>query len=82
MLWLKNVMNIYTEDEHFLNPIEMKQMLEAENFKDIKIEYITPKYNKDRFSFFVKFLDIFVRIASSITHSSKTQTFFIITGKK
>ena len=83
MMWLKGILNLYTEDEGFLSPEVIQNKLTKAGFSEIEIKYLTPEYNPAHLKNFLnKVLSIFVKLAAKVHNGPYWQTFFIIIGKK
>lgn len=77
---LKNFLNLYTEDEIFLQPTVVKKMLQEVGFKKIRIDYVTPNYSLKHVKL-LYLLFIPMKILSIIP-GRRTQSFFIIYCEK
>lgn len=83
MLRLKSILNLYTEDERFLIPEEIRDKMKNAGFVDIKIKYLTPEYNPAHLKTFLnKMLSNLIRIAASVNQGPYWQSFFVIVGKR
>ena len=83
MLGLKNILKLYTEDERFLYPEEIKDEMENAGFSNIEIKYLTPEYNPAHLKSLInKILSQFIKIAAQINHGRYWQSFFVIQGRK
>jgi len=83
MLKLKDLLNLYTDDERFLKPGDISQKMKSTGFENIEIKYRTPEYNpKHLRTFLNKTLSGLMRIASKLNEAPNWQSFFVIVGTK
>lgn len=83
MLHFKNVLKLYTEDEKFLYPEHVKEIMSRIGFRDIKLKFLTPEYNPVHLqSLLNQMLSQLMMIAARINRGRYWQSFFIIQGKK
>jgi SAM-dependent methyltransferase len=83
MLKMKHLLHLYTEDERFLQPVDIFNKMGAAGFGKIEIKYCTPEYNPAHLgSRLNKFLSALMRFASKLSTSPNWQSFFVITGQK
>ena len=83
MLPLKKLLNLYTEDERFLEPDHIRHIMLDSGLCDLKVDYTTPEYNPEHLaSSMNKLLAEFIRIASKVSPGPRWQTFFIVRGIK
>jgi len=83
MLRIKNILKLYTQDEKFLYPEDIKGYMARIGFCDIEIKFLTPEYNPDHLkSSLNKMLSHLMMIAALINRGRYWQSFFIIRGKK
>lgn len=83
MLRIKNILKLYTEDEKFLYPEDVKDYMAKTGFCDIEIIFLTPEYNPAHLkSSLNKMLSHLMMIAAQINRGRYWQSFFIIRGKK
>lgn len=80
ILFFKNQLKIYTEDETFLNPDNIISILTSVGFKKIQTTYLTPAY-KQSWVLHIYPLYLLMRLVALIP-SKYTQGFFIITCEK
>ena len=83
MLRFKNLLGLYTEDERFLNPEDIYQMMISSGFGKVDIKYCTPEFNpahlRTRLN---KGLSGLMRFASKLSKAPNWQSFFVICGQK
>ena len=83
MLRMKQLLNLYTEDERFLKPDDIHQQMKTAGYKEIELKYLTPVYNPAHLrTGFNKILSSMMMIASKLNNAPRWQSFFIILGYK
>ena len=83
MLPLKHFLGIkYTEDERFLRPRNIQQILDQHGFINVKCLFVTPNYRKEKLSILTLILAHIMKLAASVSSSSTWQSFFIMSGVK
>ena len=83
MLKMKNMLNLYTEDERFLSPEGISQAMETAGFENIQTKFVTPEYNPAHLSSALnKLLWKLMHMASSLGDGPYWQSFFVMIAKK
>jgi len=82
MLKFKDLLGLYTQDEHFLHPETIYQKMRLSGFKKVDLKYCTPEYNPAHLRTHLnKLLSSLMRIASNLSGSPSWQSFFVICGQ-
>lgn len=83
MLWMRDILKLYTEDERFLSPKDVSEIMRRSGLVDLKLEFITPGYDENHLKLpLQKILGKTVQTTSSFSKHPSFQTFFTLTGKK
>lgn len=80
---MRKLIRIYTDDEVFLDPDEIREQLGKAGFGEIKTQYLTPRYDDEFLSgLFNKFLARVMYLASAFSPNRKWQSFFLMQGRR
>ncbi len=80
---MRKLIGLYTDDEVFLDPDEIREQLGKAGFGEIKTRYLTPRYNDEFLSGpFNKFLARLMYLASGFSPNQQWQSFFLIQGRR
>ncbi len=80
--WVRDFIKIYSEDEIYLDPEDVRTTAQRAGFSEFRIDYMTPRFNPEFLGFANK---IFARILyglGAMGDSTRTQSYFALSGRK
>jgi len=80
--WVRDFIEIYSEDERYLDPAEVGAAFEAAGFRDVRVDYLTPRFNPDFLGFANRIFAGMIYLAASLGDSVRTQSYFAMSGRK
>lgn len=80
--FVRKFIEIYSEDEVYLDPNEVSAAMDRAGFRDIAVNYMTPRFNPDFLGFANKIFASMIYTAAAMGNSIKTQSYFAMSGQK
>jgi demethylmenaquinone methyltransferase/2-methoxy-6-polyprenyl-1,4-benzoquinol methylase len=79
---VRDFIEIYSEDEVYLDPGEVSDGMAAAGFSDVQTHYMTPRFNPDFLSFTNRIFARMMYSAAALGNSMRTQSYFAMSGRK
>jgi ubiquinone/menaquinone biosynthesis C-methylase UbiE len=80
--FVRDFIEIYSEDEIYLNPAEISHALGEAGFVDIKVDFMTPRFNPDFLGVANRVFARMMYSAGALGNSVRTQSYFALSGRK
>ncbi len=80
--WVRDFIEIYSEDEGYLNPLEVGKAFASAGFSDIRVDYMTPRFNPEFLGAANRVFAGMIYLAASMGDSIRTQSYFAMSGRK
>ena len=80
--FVRDFIEIYSEDEVYLDPGMVGDALEDAGFTDIRVDYMTPRFNPDFLGFANRIFARMMYAAGAMGDSARTQSYFALSGRK
>lgn len=80
--WVRDFIEIYSEDERYLDPAEVGGAFASAGFSDIRVHYMTPRFNPQFLGFANRIFAGMIYLAASLGDSARTQSYFAMSGRK
>ena len=80
--WVRDFIEIYSEDEKYLDPDEVSRAFSDAGFTDIRTHYMTPRFNPEFLGFFNRVFAGMIYTAAAFGNSLGTQSYFAMSGRK
>jgi ubiquinone/menaquinone biosynthesis C-methylase UbiE len=80
--WVRDFIEIYSEDERYLDPAEVQGAFATAGFSDIRTHYLTPRFNPGFLGFANRIFARMIYTAASLGDSVRTQSYFAMSGRK
>ncbi len=80
--WVRDFIEIYSEDEKYLDPVEVGQAFSDAGFTDIRVDYMTPRFNPLFLGLANRVFAGMIYSAAAIGNSVGTQSYFAMSGRK
>jgi ubiquinone/menaquinone biosynthesis C-methylase UbiE len=80
--WVRDFIEIYSEDERYLDPAEVRESFARAGFVDIRTHFLTPRFNPGFLGFFNRVFARMIYLAASFGDSARTQSYFAMSGRK
>jgi hypothetical protein len=80
--WVRDFVEIYSEDERYLDPAEVRDAFASAGFVDIRTHFMTPRFNPEFLGFFNRIFARMIYSAASFGDSVRTQSYFAMSGLK
>ena len=80
--WVRDFVEIYSEDERYLDPAEVAGAFGHAGFTDVRIDYLTPRFNPEFLGFANRIFARMIYLAASLGDSVRTQSYFAMSGRK
>jgi hypothetical protein len=79
---VRDFIEIYSEDEKYLDPDEVRRAFSEAGFTDIRTHYMTPRFNPEFLGFFNRVFAGMIYTAAAFGNSLGTQSYFAMSGRK
>lgn len=79
---VRDFIEIYSEDEVYLDPDEIRRALEEAGFTDIRVDFMTPRFNPEFLGFANRLFARMIYVAAAFGSSIHTQSYFAMSGRK
>jgi len=79
---VRDLIGVYSEDEVYLDPKEVRRACEAAGFRDIRVDFMTPRFNPDFLGFVNRQFARMMYTAAAFGNSVNTQSYFAMSGRK
>lgn len=80
--FVRDFIEIYSEDEVYLDPAEVAAVMGRAGFADIRTNYMTPRFNPDFLGFVNRIFARMMYTAGALGDSVNTQSYFALSGVK
>jgi ubiquinone/menaquinone biosynthesis C-methylase UbiE len=80
--WVRDLIKIYSEDERYLDPAEVRDAFACAGFKDIRTHFMTPRFNPQFLGLLNRVFAGMIYLAASFGDSARTQSYFAMSGLK
>jgi len=80
--WVRDFIEIYSEDEIYLDPDKVSTDMRDSGYTDIKVDFMTPRFNPDFLGPANRFFASLIYGAGALGNSIKTQSYFALSGRK
>ncbi len=80
--FVRDFIKIYSEDEIYLDPTEVRQAFEDAGFTDIRINFMTPRFNPAFLGVANRVFASMIYMAAAFGNSAHTQSYFAMSGRK
>lgn len=80
--WVRDFIEIYSEDEVYLDPDDVARALSDSGFTDVRVDFMTPRFNPDFLGFANRIFARMMYTAGALGSSIKTQSYFALSGRK
>jgi ubiquinone/menaquinone biosynthesis C-methylase UbiE len=80
--WVRDFIEIYSEDERYLDPREVSGAFAQAGFSDIRVDYMTPRFNPQFLGFANRIFAGMIYLAASLGDAVRTQSYFAMSGRK
>lgn len=80
--WVRDFIEIYSEDERYLDPGVVGRAVEAAGFTDVQVRYLTPRFNPEFLGFANRLFARMIYLAAAMGDSVRTQSYFALSGRK
>ena len=79
---MRELIEIYSEDEVYLDPDRVRQAMERQGFIDIETHFMTPRFNPDFLGLLNKVFAHVLYTAGAMGSGINTQSYFAMSGRK
>jgi SAM-dependent methyltransferase len=80
--WVREFIEIYSEDERYLDPAEVRGAFAGAGFVDIRVDFMTPRFNPEFLGFANRVFAGMIYAAAALGDSVRTQSYFAMSGRK
>ena len=80
--WMRDFIEIYSEDEVYLDPDNICGAMKKAGFVDVQVNYMTPRFNPNFLGFANRIFASMMYTAGALGSSIKTQSYFGLSGRK
>lgn len=80
--WVRDFVEIYSEDERYLDPLEVGNAFASAGFREVRVDYMTPRFNAEFLGFANRIFAGMIYLAASFGDSVRTQSYFAMSGQK
>lgn len=80
--FVRDFIEIYSEDETYLDPDRVAQAFAAGGFTKIRVDYMTPRFNPEFLGFANRAFANMIYLAAAFGNSIRTQSYFAMSGRK
>jgi ubiquinone/menaquinone biosynthesis C-methylase UbiE len=80
--FVRDFIEIYSEDEVYLDPDKVREAMSAAGFTEIRVDFMTPRFNPDFLGFTNKIFASMIYGAAALGSSVGPQSYFAMSGRK
>lgn len=80
--FVRDFIEIYSEDEVYLDPAYVRNALERAGFTDIRVDFMTPRFNPEFLGPANRVFANMIYMAAAFGNSVRTQSYFAMSGRK
>ena len=80
--FVRDFIEIYSEDETYLDPVEVGQAFRDAGFTGIRVDFMTPRFNPGFLGFANRMFANMIYLAAAMGNSARTQSYFAMSGRK
>ncbi len=80
--FVRDFIEIYSEDEIYLDPDGVARAFAGAGFADIRVDYMTPRFNPQFLGFANRVFAGMIYLAASLGNSIGSQSYFAMSGRK
>lgn len=80
--FVRDFIKIYSEDELYLDPDKVGRAVTAAGFTDVRVNYMTPRFNPEFLGFANRIFANMIYLAAAMGSSIRTQSYFAMSGRK
>lgn len=80
--FVRDFIEIYSEDEVYLDPADVRQAFEGAGFTNIRVDFMTPRFNPQFLGFANRVFASMIYMAAALGNSVRTQSYFAMSGRK